>query len=54
MLSSVFKLTDLQQRREPKKEVDIIIQIKSNAEEAAEEERRKKVKKKEKEKPINL
>jgi hypothetical protein len=33
MLSSVFKLTDLQQRREPKKEIDIIIQIKSNAEE---------------------
>ena len=33
MLSSVFKLTDLQQRREPKKEIDIIIQIKSNPEE---------------------
>lgn len=33
MLSSVFKLTDLQQRREPKKEFDIIIQIKSNPEE---------------------
>jgi hypothetical protein len=32
MLSSVFKLTDLQQRREPKKEVDRIIQIKGKTE----------------------
>ena len=32
MLSSVFKLTDLQQRREPKKEMDIVIQIKGTTE----------------------
>jgi hypothetical protein len=36
MLSSVFKLTDLQQRREPKKEVDRVIQIKGKAEAEAE------------------
>jgi hypothetical protein len=32
MLSSVFKITDLQQRREPKKETAQIIQIRSKTE----------------------
>jgi hypothetical protein len=43
MLSSVFKLTDLQQRREPKKEMDIVIQIKGTTEVVEEEPKEKDV-----------
>ena len=57
MLSSVFKLSDLQQRREPKKEIDRIIQIRGKDEskekrvdEEPEGEETEKEKEKEKEK----